>query len=133
MFVVIVYEMQRLYELGARRVLVPGTGPLGCVPAELATQSTDGQCAKEPQRAAQIFNPQLIQMIKNLNQKLGSDVFISANSMQMHTDFISNPQYFGQSISLQLLLFDFQVPIIFKMGMDTTAWVDQQLIVTLTF
>nr|ACU18148.1 unknown [Glycine max] len=28
--------LRRLYDLGARRVLVTGTGPLGCVPAELA-------------------------------------------------------------------------------------------------
>lgn len=77
---------------------MPGTGPLGCVPAELATQSTDGECAEEPQQAAQIYNPQLIQMIKDLNQELGSDVFVAANSMKMHSDFISDPQSFGQSL-----------------------------------
>lgn len=77
---------------------MPGTGPLGCVPAELATQSTDGECAEEPQQAARIYNPQLIQMIKDLNQKLGSDVFVAANSMKMHTNFISNPQSFGESL-----------------------------------
>lgn len=90
--------MQRLYELGARRVLVTGTGPLGCVPAELATRSINGECAAEPLQAAQLFNPALIQMIQGLNQQLGSDVFVAANSMKMHTDFISNPQAFGQSL-----------------------------------
>ncbi|KAI3461016.1 hypothetical protein Pfo_017679 [Paulownia fortunei] len=85
----------RLYELGARRVLVTGTGPLGCVPAELATRSTNGQCAEEPQRAAAIFNPLLVQMIAGLNQELGSDIFVAANTMQMQNDFINNPQAFG--------------------------------------
>ncbi|KAH7837841.1 hypothetical protein Vadar_018657 [Vaccinium darrowii] len=87
--------LMRLYELGARRVLVTGTGPLGCVPAELATRSINGECAAEPLEAAQLFNPALIQMIQGLNQQLGSDVFVAANSMKMHTDFISNPQAFG--------------------------------------
>lgn len=88
--------MQRLYELGARRVLVTGTGPLGCVPAELAMSgSRSGECAPEPQRAAQIFNPLLFQMLQGLNSELGSDVFISANAFAMNSDLIDNPQRFG--------------------------------------
>lgn len=74
-----------------------GTGPLGCVPAELATRSTNGQCAEEPQRAAEIFNPLLIQMIKGLNQEVGSNVFIAANANQMQKNFINDPQAFGMS------------------------------------
>ncbi|XP_052211054.1 GDSL esterase/lipase At4g28780 [Diospyros lotus] len=85
----------RLYELGARRVMVTGTGPLGCVPAELATRSVNGQCAVEPLQAAAIFNPALIQMIQGLNQDIGSDVFVAVNAMQMQRDFISDPQAFG--------------------------------------
>lgn len=87
--------MQKLYELGARRVLVTGTGPLGCVPAQLATSSSNGQCAEEPQRAAAIFNPQLVEMAQGLNNELGSKIFITANAFEMHMDFISDPQRYG--------------------------------------
>ncbi|KAL3828112.1 hypothetical protein ACJIZ3_016914 [Penstemon smallii] len=87
--------LQRLYDLGARRVLVTGTGPLGCVPSSLATRSTNGQCAEEPQRASAIYNPLLEQMISGLNQQLGSSVFVAVNTMNMQNDFISNPQAFG--------------------------------------
>ncbi|XAR58693.1 Triacylglycerol lipase [Bertholletia excelsa] len=87
--------LMRLYELGARRVMVTGTGPLGCVPAELATRSRNGECAEEPMQAVAIFNPLLIQMLRELNQQLGSDVFIAVNTMHMHTDFIDNPRAFG--------------------------------------
>ncbi|XWS47079.1 hypothetical protein CRYUN_Cryun14cG0122500 [Craigia yunnanensis] len=85
----------RLYELGGRRVLVTGTGPLGFVPAELAMRSRNGECVPEIQQAATIFNPLLVQLIQQLNSQLGSDVFISANAFSMKMDFISNPQRFG--------------------------------------
>lgn len=87
--------MQRLFELGARRVLVTGTGPLGCVPSQLATRSTNGECVNELQQAAQIFNSLLVQMTKDLNTQLGSDVFIAVNAYQMNMNFITNPQDFG--------------------------------------
>ncbi|KAK7258596.1 hypothetical protein RIF29_24177 [Crotalaria pallida] len=87
--------LRKLYDLGARRVLVTGTGPLGCVPAELAQRSRNGECSAELQRAASLFNPQLVQIIRQLNSEIGSDVFIGANTQQMSNNFISNPQAFG--------------------------------------
>ncbi|KAK6164368.1 hypothetical protein DH2020_001232 [Rehmannia glutinosa] len=87
--------LQRLYSLGARRVLVTGTGPLGCTPAEIALRSPNGQCADEVQRAASIFNPLLINMIADLNKELGSDVFVAVNALERQYDFINNPTAFG--------------------------------------
>lgn len=87
--------MQRLYELGARQVLVTGTGSLGCVPAELAMRSLNGECSVELQLAASLFNPQLVQMISSLNSEIGANVFIAANSNEMHMDFISDPGAYG--------------------------------------
>lgn len=86
---------QRLYELGARRVLVTGTGPLGCVPAELAMRGTDGGCSAELQRAAALYNLQLVQMLQELNREIGETIFIGANTQQMHMDFVSDPQAYG--------------------------------------
>ena len=41
--------LQRLYKLGARRVLLTGTGPMGCVPVERAMRSRNDECAAELQ------------------------------------------------------------------------------------
>ncbi|XP_057476502.1 GDSL esterase/lipase At5g33370-like [Actinidia eriantha] len=88
--------LQRVYDLGARRVLVTGTGPLGCVPAELGTRgSRNGECIADLQQASALFNPQLVQMLNVLNTKIGSQVFIAVNTEQMNMDFISNPQAYG--------------------------------------
>jgi hypothetical protein len=74
---------------------VTGTGPLGCVPAELAMRSPSGRCAAELQRATNLFNPQLVQMIGRLNSRIGRDVFIAVNTHRMHNNFIDNPQSYG--------------------------------------
>ncbi|KAL4325153.1 hypothetical protein GQ457_11G015100 [Hibiscus cannabinus] len=89
----------RLYDLGARRVLVTGTGPLGCVPAELAMRSQSGRCAPELMEAAALYNPQLIEMVNGLNSQLGANIFIAANTQQQTNDFISNPGAFGFTTS----------------------------------
>lgn len=91
--------MQRLYDLGARRVIVTGTGPLGCVPAELAMRGTNGGCSAELQRAAALYNPQLLHMIQALNKKFGREVFVAANTGQMHNDFITNPKAYGSTLT----------------------------------
>ncbi|KAK0600777.1 hypothetical protein LWI29_018304 [Acer saccharum] len=91
--------LMRLYELGARQVLVTGTGPLGCVPAEMAMRSTNGGCSEELQRAAALYNPQLVEMIEGLNSEIGENIFIAANTQQMHMDFISDPQAYGFTTS----------------------------------
>lgn len=87
--------LMTLHQLGARRVLVTGTGPLGCVPARLAESSIDGTCESELQRAASLFNSRLAQIIKSLNANYGADVFVAANAFNMHMDFITDPKAHG--------------------------------------
>ncbi|KAJ4968332.1 hypothetical protein NE237_015033 [Protea cynaroides] len=87
--------LRKLYDLGARSVLVTGTGPLGCVPAELAQRSRNGSCVPELQQAAALYNPQLVQMINQLNGEIGTKVFFAVNTNQMKRDFVNSPQSFG--------------------------------------
>ncbi|KAL8488301.1 hypothetical protein ACS0TY_024090 [Phlomoides rotata] len=88
--------LQRLYELGCRRVLVTGVGPLGCAPAELAMRSTNGECAEEPNRASDIFNSLLRPMIADLNKQYGSsNTFVAVNALQRQKDLISDPKAYG--------------------------------------
>ncbi|KAG0549292.1 hypothetical protein BDA96_01G242500 [Sorghum bicolor] len=85
----------RLYAMGCRRVLVTGTGPLGCAPAILAQRSRNGECAAELMRAASLFNPQLARVLDQLNARFGAGTFIAANAFRVHFDFVSDPAAFG--------------------------------------
>lgn len=76
--------------------MVTGTGPLGCVPSELALRSQNGECNPELQQAGDLFNPQLVTALNELNKQYGSDVFVTANAFKMHSDFLNNPQDFGK-------------------------------------
>ncbi|PNY06764.1 GDSL esterase/lipase [Trifolium pratense] len=87
----------KLYHLGARKVLVTGTGSMGCAPAELALKSVNGECDVELERAAALYNPQLVKMVKGLNKDIGDDVFIAANALKMQDDFITNPELYGSN------------------------------------
>ena len=88
--------MQSLHDLGARKVLVTGTGPMGCAPAELAMRSPSGVCAPHLQEASALFNPQLIEMINGLNSEYGANIFIASNTNQLTYDYIYNPRAYGK-------------------------------------
>ncbi|AQK76111.1 GDSL esterase/lipase LTL1 [Zea mays] len=90
--------LARLHDLGARRVLVQGVGPIGCVPAELALHSADGACDPELQRAAEMYNPRLMALLADLNARLGAGgdpVFVGVNTHRIHNDFIDDPRAYG--------------------------------------
>lgn len=90
-----------------------GTGPLGCVPAELAMRGNNGGCSAELQHAASLYNPQLVQMLNQLNREAGRTVFIAANTQQMHDDFVSNPQAFGNSAFNNIFVLYYIIYIMF--------------------
>ncbi|KAM0043525.1 putative triacylglycerol lipase [Helianthus debilis subsp. tardiflorus] len=91
--------LMRLYVLGARKILVTATGPLGCAPSVIALRSSKGECATELQQAADLFNPQVTAMIGLLNKKLGSNVFISVEAHHIFYDFITKPKAFGFEVT----------------------------------
>ncbi|KAM0056682.1 hypothetical protein Hdeb2414_s0006g00221341 [Helianthus debilis subsp. tardiflorus] len=63
--------------------------------SRVAQRSRAGECSMELQRPTDLCNPQLNNMLKSLNHEKGDHVFIAANTMKMHMDFISNSRAYG--------------------------------------
>ncbi|CAI0468307.1 unnamed protein product [Linum tenue] len=87
----------RLNELGARRLLVFGSGEFGCWPALLAIRGTaDGEyCDAELLNAASLFNTRLNRLVQQLNGRLGYVFVTAANAVTISNAIRNNPGAYG--------------------------------------
>ncbi|KAL6197329.1 hypothetical protein ACLB2K_032938 [Fragaria x ananassa] len=73
-------QILRLYEYGAKKVVLGGLGLIGCTPAAIASYGTNGSCYEELNYAAQLFNQQLVSLVDQLNSNLTDAKFIYINN-----------------------------------------------------
>eukprot|EP00253_Pinus_taeda_P000926 PITA_00926 len=87
--------LAQFYDLGARRVLVLSSGPLGCVPMERALRSTNGECVPVLQQATQLFNDGLTLAIDRLNTRFSAPIYTMTGMFPIYMNLYTNPQAFG--------------------------------------
>jgi len=85
---------QRLYGLGARKMVFHGLAPLGCIPSQ-RVKSKNGQCLKRVNQLVREFNSQVQKLLVSLNSKLPGAQLGFADSYQIVMDLIVNPQAYG--------------------------------------
>ncbi|CAI0408892.1 unnamed protein product [Linum tenue] len=91
-------HLKRLHELGARKLVVVGVGPLGCIPFVRAVKLIPpGQCSTEVNAIVQGYNGKLIRALRGLNRDMGPDrsIFVYANSYDIFLNIISNHRSYG--------------------------------------
>ncbi|OMO52679.1 Lipase, GDSL [Corchorus capsularis] len=91
-------QFMRLYQLGARKILYHGLGPLGCIPSQRVKSKT-GQCLKRVNDWVMEFNSKVQILIKSLNKRLPSAQFMFADTYPAVLDLIINPTTYGFKIS----------------------------------
>ena len=89
-----VVPLQRLYGLGARKMVFHGLGPLGCIPSQ-RVKSKNGQCLKRVNQWVREFNSRVQKLLVSLNSKLPGAQLGFADSYQIVMDLIVNPQAYG--------------------------------------
>ncbi|KAK6255827.1 hypothetical protein SCA6_017132, partial [Theobroma cacao] len=91
-------QLLRLYQLGARKVLYHGLGPLGCIPSQRVKSKT-GQCLTRVNEWVSEFNSKVQYLINSINRRVPNAQMIFADTYPAVLDLIDNPSTYGFKIS----------------------------------
>ncbi|TXG57640.1 hypothetical protein EZV62_015469 [Acer yangbiense] len=82
---------QTLYRLGARKMLLIGIGPLGCIPNQLSMVSNSYSCIEQVNNLATMFNSRLIQLKNTPKASLPGSFFVYQTIYNLFYDIIDSP------------------------------------------
>ncbi|KAG7018565.1 GDSL esterase/lipase, partial [Cucurbita argyrosperma subsp. argyrosperma] len=89
-------QLTRLYNLGARNIVVVNVGPIGCIPYQRdSNPSLGSNCANSPNLMAQSFNNQLRGLITELRAQFQNSNFLYANAYHIVQDIVQNHASYG--------------------------------------
>ncbi|XP_044468958.1 GDSL esterase/lipase At5g37690-like [Mangifera indica] len=91
-------QLSKLYQLGARKLILHGLGPLGCIPSQRVKSKT-GKCLKQVNKWVKEFNSKAQTLIASLNKRLPSARFLFADTYPAVFDLIARPTAYGFKIS----------------------------------
>ncbi|KAJ6707557.1 GDSL-LIKE LIPASE/ACYLHYDROLASE-RELATED [Salix viminalis] len=88
-------QFRRLYNLGARKVVMYEIGPIGCIPSMTRKNKHDGKCVEESNQLVAYFNENLLGMLQNLTSTLPNSIFVRGHAHWLGYDAIMNPSKYG--------------------------------------
>lgn len=90
---------QRLYDLGARKIVVVNVGPIGCIPFERDTNKGAGDCCVDlPNEMARLFNARLRDLVSELGSSLDGSNLVYADVYRIVEDIIENYSTYGEML-----------------------------------
>lgn len=106
-----VNRLQRLYDLGARKIIVVNVGPIGCIPYERDTNRAAGDCCFDPpNEMAQLFNARLRDLVSELSSTLQGSKLVYADIYRIVDDIIENYASYGEIRFYNSRVFSFHFP-----------------------
>ncbi|GMN55150.1 hypothetical protein TIFTF001_024267 [Ficus carica] len=89
-------QLTRLYNLGARKIVVVNVGPIGCIPYQRDTNPDAGDnCVEFSNQLAQSFNIQLKSLVTELSTTLDGSKFVYADVYNIVADILDNYTSYG--------------------------------------
>ncbi|XP_038706534.1 GDSL esterase/lipase At4g16230-like [Tripterygium wilfordii] len=89
-------QLTRLYDMGARKIVVVNVGPIGCIPYQRDTNPGSGNsCVSFPNQLAQLFNIKLRSLAVELSATLDGSRFVYADVYGIVADIIQNYAAYG--------------------------------------
>ena len=100
--------LQRLYDLGARKIVVFELGPIGCIPSIMRGLRPKGiKCDENKNKIVSLFNNELGLMLNNLSLTLQHSHFIIGRAHSLAYDAIINPAKYGMLMQCPCKSFSF--------------------------
>lgn len=99
-----------MYKLGGRKFWVHNTGPLGCLPAELATRKPNATdfdqygCVKSLNEGAKAFNAKLDNLCQELRLQMKGATIVYVDIYSIKYNLIANSTHYGESFWYRLCL-----------------------------
>ncbi|XP_004296240.1 PREDICTED: GDSL esterase/lipase At4g16230-like [Fragaria vesca subsp. vesca] len=90
-------QITRLYNLGAKKIVMVNVGPIGCIPyqREVNRVADPDSCAAFPNQLARSFNAKLRTLVTELNKNLPGAKFVYADVYSIVEDIIDNYKSYG--------------------------------------
>ncbi|CAL1413038.1 unnamed protein product [Linum trigynum] len=88
-------QLTRLYNLGARKIVVVNVGPIGCIPYQRDVMDSGDECASKSNELAQSFNSKLRILIRQLSRVFKGAHLIHADAYSIVNDIITNYTSYG--------------------------------------
>ncbi|MQM22653.1 hypothetical protein Taro_055709 [Colocasia esculenta] len=92
-------QLKRLYQLGARKMVLVGIGPLGCIPSQLSAVNGNGSCVERVNTLVSTFNQRLVPLMNTLNTSLPGCFFVYQNIYNTFNDMVQNPSKYGFKVA----------------------------------
>ncbi|KAA8531219.1 hypothetical protein F0562_005867 [Nyssa sinensis] len=89
-------QLTRLYNMGARKIIVANVGPIGCIPYQREIDPSAGDsCVVFPNELAQIFNIWLKSLVVELSTNLKGSKFVYADFYHIVENILQNYISYG--------------------------------------
>lgn len=93
---VVYAPMQRVYELGARKYSIMGTGPIGCCPQQRGN-TISGECSAIANAVSVLYENRVALLLQRMKSELGNMSYSFFNSSSLLMEYIEKPDIFGFS------------------------------------
>uniref|UniRef100_A0A2P2J5B5 GDSL esterase/lipase At5g37690 n=2 Tax=Rhizophora mucronata TaxID=61149 RepID=A0A2P2J5B5_RHIMU len=88
-------QLSMLYQLGARKIVFYGLGPLGCAPSQ-RVKSKKGHCLKRVNKWVLEFNSRVQKLMASLTHRFPNAKPIFLDTFPDVLDLITNPTAYGK-------------------------------------
>ncbi|KAH9301246.1 hypothetical protein KI387_012829 [Taxus chinensis] len=89
-------QLKRIYEIGARKIVFNGMGPLGCIPSQRRQNPAgDGSCIEDVNTWARKFNVKIKTLLRQLNSQLPEVKITYVDTYALLMELIQNHRKYG--------------------------------------